>query len=164
MRLFSSPLSAADFIGGYTMPLLPMAAAQSAICFGAAALLGLPINTNVLVAIITLIPTAILFVGIGLLAGSLFNDKQVGGICGALLTNVSAWLSGTWFELDLVGGAFKTVSYLLPFAHAVDAARAAIAGDYASIFPHLWWVIGYAVIVMATAILAFKNKMNSENI
>ncbi len=91
------------------------------------------------------------------------TDKQVGGICGALLTNVSAWFSGTWFDLDLVGGAFKTIAYFLPFAHAVDAAKAAIAGDYNSILPHLWWVIGYAVVIMGLAIIIFRGKMNSDN-
>jgi len=93
----------------------------------------------------------------------LFNDKQVGGICGALLTNFSAWLSGTWFDLNLVGGTFKQVAYLLPFAHAVNAARAALSGNYSSIFPDLWWVIGYAVVIMAIAILVFTRKMNSDN-
>jgi ABC-2 type transport system permease protein len=110
-----------------------------------------------------LVPTAILFASTGLLAGSVFNDKQVGGICGALLTNVSGWLSGTWFDLGLVGGGFKRVAYLLPFAHAVDATRAAIAGDYALILPHLWWVIGYAAAVTVIAIVAFRRKMNGEN-
>lgn len=159
MRLFASPLAAADFILGYAAPLLPMAIAQSAICLIAGFFLGLPVNANALLALAVLIPPAILFTGIGLLAGSVFNDKQVGGICGALLTNLSAWFSGTWFDLGLVGGGFKTVAYLLPFAHSVDAARAAIAGDYASIFPHLWWVIGYAVAVTAIAIVAFRRKM-----
>ena len=109
-----------------------------------------------------LIPTAVLFIGIGLLAGSILNDKQVGGLCGALLTNLSAWLSGAWFDVRLVGGVFETIAYLLPFAHAVDAARAAVSGDYASIFPHLWWVIGYAVVILAIAIVVFKRKMNSD--
>lgn len=161
IRLFASPLSASDFILGYALPLLPMAIIQSAICFIASFFLGLSVDVNVLLALVVLIPTAVLFIGIGLLSGSVFNDKQVGGICGALLTNVSAWLSGTWFELDLVGGTFKTIAYLLPFAHAVDATRAALAGDYASIFPHLWWVIGYAVVIMIFAIIAFKRVMNS---
>jgi len=162
MRLFASPLSAYDFILGYTLPLLPMAVAQSVVCYLAAFILGLPINLNVLLAIVVTIPAALLYIGIGLWAGSVFNDKQVGGICGALLTNVSAWLSGTWFDLNLVGGAFKTISYLLPFAHSVDAAKAAVAGDYAAIFPHLWWVIGYAAVILFIAISAFKRKMNSE--
>lgn len=162
MRLFTAPLSAPDFIMGYTLPLIPMAILQTAICFIAAFFLGLPINANVSLSIIVLFPTAILFIGLGLLAGSIFNEKQVGSICGALLTNLSAWLSGTWFDLNLVGGWFKGIAYVLPFAHAVDAGRAAISGDYASILPHLWWVIGYALVIMVVAIFIFKQKMNSE--
>jgi ABC-2 type transport system permease protein len=161
VRLFASPLSASDYILGYVLPLLPMAVMQIAICFAASFFLGLPVDLNVLLSLVILIPAAVLFIGIGLLAGSIFTDKQVGGICGALLTNVSAWLSGTWFDLNLVGGAFKTVAYLLPFAHAVDAAKAAVAGDYASVFPHLWWVIGYAAAINCIAVIVFKKKMKS---
>ena len=164
MRLFASPLSASDFILGYALPLLPMAILQSSVCFIASFFLGLPMNVNVLLALVVLIPPAILYIGIGLLAGSVLTDKQVGGICGALLTNVSAWLSGTWFDLSLVGGAFKRIAYALPFAHAVDATRAALAGDYASIFPHLWWVIGYAAVIMVIAVVVFKRKMNSDSV
>jgi ABC-2 type transport system permease protein len=163
MRLFASPLTASDFILGYTLPLLPMAVAQSIICFIAAFFLGLAVNGNVLLALVVLIPAAALFIGIGLLAGSVLSDKQVGGICGALLTNVSAWLSGTWFDLNLVGSGFKSVAYTLPFARAVDATRAALAGDYPSIFPHLWWVIGYAVAILAVAIVVFNTRMKSDN-
>ncbi|WP_048600373.1 ABC transporter permease [Rubeoparvulum massiliense] len=163
LRLFTAPLSASDFIKGYTLPLIPMAILQITICFIAAFFLGLPINANVFLSIIVLLPTAILFIGFGLLAGSIFNEKQVGGICGALLTNLSAWLSGTWFDLNLVGGWFKEIAYVLPFAHAVDASRAALSGEYASIFPHLWWVIGYALVIIAVAIFTFKRKMNSDN-
>jgi len=164
MRLFASPLSASDFILGYALPLLPMALLQCTLCFVAAFFLGLPINANILLALAVLIPPAALYIGIGLLGGSVLTDKQVGGICGALLTNVSAWLSGTWFDLNLVGGAFKRIAYALPFAHAVDAAKAAIAGDYASILPHLWWVIGYATAILVIAVIAFKSKMNSDSI
>lgn len=162
MRLFTTPLSASDYIMGYTLPLLPMAILQIAISFIAAFFLGLPVNANVLLSLIVLMPTAVLFIGIGLLAGSIFNEKQVSSICGALLTNLSAWLSGTWFDLNLIGGWFKEIAYALPFAHAVDAGRAAISGDYSSILPHLWWVIGYAVVIMVIAIFIFKKKMDGE--
>lgn len=163
MRLFTSPLTASEFILGYTLPVLPLAFAQAAICFITAFFLGLPVNANILLALVVLVPSAVLYIGIGLLAGTLLNDRQVGGICGALLTNVSALLGNIWFDLSLVGGAFKSAAYLLPFAHAVDATRAAVAGDYGSIFPHLWWVIGYAVAVMAVAIFVFRKKMKGEN-
>jgi ABC-2 type transport system permease protein len=163
MRLFASPLTARDFILGYIIPILPMAVAQSIVCFIAAFFLGLTLTVNVLLALLVLLPTAALFIGIGLLAGSLLSDKAVGGICGALLTNVSAWLSGIWFDLNLVGGWFKSLAYALPFAHAVDAARAALSGDYPSIFPHLVWVLGYAVLILVIAIVVFSTRMKSDN-
>ncbi len=164
LRLFTSPLTSSNFIFGYTLPLLPMAVVQVAMCFIVAFFLGLTVSINVLLTIIVLIPVAILFIAIGLLSGSLFNEKQVSGVCGALLTNLSAWLSGTWFDLDLVGGTFKTVADALPFVHAVNAGRAALSGNYSAIFPDLWWVIGYTVAVMAIAILVFTRKMNGDNI
>lgn len=162
MRLFSSPLTGAHFILGYALPLIPMAMMQSAICFIAAFFLGLPISINVLMVFVALIPASLLFIAIGLLAGSLLTDKQVSGICGALLTNLAAWLSGTWFDLNLVGGGFKKVAYALPFVHAVDAGKAALAGNYDGLFPHLWWVIGYAAATFVLAVLAFSKKMKGD--
>lgn len=164
LRLFTSPMTAADFIGGYTLPLLPLAVAQSAVCFLAALLLGLKATASILMALIVLLPAAVLFIGIGLLCGSIFTDRQVGGICGALLTNVSAWLSGTWFDPKLVGGAFEKLAAALPFQHAVDAGRAALAGDYAAVFPDLWWVIAYAAGVLIVAILVFQKKMHADQV
>jgi ABC-2 type transport system permease protein len=162
MRLFASPLKASDYILGYTIPLFPLALAQIVIGFAVAAALGFSINLYVLLSVVTLIPTALLFIGIGLLCGSIFTDKQVGGICGALLTNLSAWLSGTWFDIDLVGGVFKKIAETLPFYHAVEAARAAVSGKVGGIFPDLWWVIAYATVIMIAAILVFTHKMRSD--
>jgi ABC-2 type transport system permease protein len=122
-------------------------------------LLGLKWTGNILMALVLLIPASVVFIGIGLLCGSLLNDKQVGGLCGALLTNLTAWLSGTWFDLELVGGAFKRIAYSLPFVHAVDMGKAVMAGNYEGIFPHLWWVLGYAAAMTVLAIAAFRKKM-----
>ena len=162
LRLFASPLSARDFILGYTIPMLPLAAGQSVVCFAAAVILGLKPSLSLLTALVVLLPAALLFIGIGLLCGSLLTDRQVGGVCGALLTNLSAWLSGTWFDLNLVGGGFKAVAEALPFVHAVNAARAAITGNYGAIFPDLWWVVGYAVVILIIAVLLFHRKMSAD--
>lgn len=161
VRLFASPMSSRDFILAYALPLLPMAVAQSVICFLLAFVLGLPVTFSVLPAILVLVPAALFFIGIGLITGSVLNDKQVGGICGALLTNLCAWLSGAWFDVKLIGGAFEKIANLLPFCHAVDAARAALAGDYASILPDLAWVVGWAVISLVAAVLIFNKKMRA---
>ena len=136
-RLYTTPLTSVDFILGYTLPIIPIAIAQSVICYIAAIILGIDITINIIYAVISIIPVSILYIALGLLCGSVLNDKQVGGICGALLTYLSAWLSGVWFDLDLVGGAFKKIAYALPFVHAVDMERAILAGDFSGIFPHL---------------------------
>lgn len=162
MRLFAAPLASGNFILGYTLPLLPLALGQSFICYLAALPLGLPFTARLLPAILLAAPAALLFIGIGLLCGSLFTDRQVGGLCGALLTNLSAWLSGTWFDFELVGGWFAGIARALPFSHAVDAGRAALAGDWAAIGPHLAWVCAWAAAVCLAAVLVFRRKMKAE--
>lgn len=158
-RLTASPMTAADFLLGYLLPMLPMAAGQTAICLGAAVALGLPPSWNLLAAGLSLIPSALLFIALGLLCGTLLNDKQVGGICGALLTNVTAWLAGIWFDLSLVGGPFQAVAYALPFVHGADGAKAALAGDWAALPGHLIWVSAWAAAVFILAVLLFRRRL-----
>lgn len=158
-RLAASPMTASDFLLGYLLPLLPMAVGQSVICLGAAVALGLPLSWNLPAAVFSLIPSALLFIALGLLCGTLFNDRQVGGMCGALLTNVTAWLAGIWFDLSLMGGGFKTFAYLLPFAHGADGAKAALAGDWAALPGHLLWVAAWAAAVMALAVALFRRRL-----
>lgn len=161
-RLYTTPLTPTDFILGYTLPIMPIAVAQCMICYIAAVILGLAITPNILLAILFILPVSVFYIALGLLCGSVFTDKQVGGICGALLTNLSAWLSGIWFDLDLVGGAFKKTAYVLPFVHAVEMEKAALAGDFSGIFPHLWWVLGYAAAALILAVLLFLRQMRRQ--
>lgn len=161
-RLYTTPLTGIDYILAYTLPVLPISVAQTLICYLLALLLGLKLTVNILLAVLLIIPVTFLFIGLGLLCGSLLNDKQVGGICGALLTNLTAWLSGTWFDLDLVGGAFKKIAYLLPFVHAVEMERAALSGRFAEILPHFLWVAGYAVLILAAAVFCFLRQMKKQ--
>ena len=136
-RLYTTPLTAADFIFGYTLPFLFMALAQSVICYIVAALLGLKLNITVLYAVLFIIPIALFYISLGLICGSVLTSKQVGGICGALLTTLSAWLS-------------------------VELERAVFSGNYADMFPHIWWVLGYTAIVVVGAILLFLRQMKKQ--
>jgi len=161
-RLYTTPLTASDYILGYTLPMLPIVLGQGVICFAAAVILGLEPCVGILWCLLFLLPISIFFIALGLLCGSIFNDKQVGGICGALLTNLAAWLSGTWFDLELVGGAFKSIAYALPFAHAVELERALYAGRFGDIVPHLAWVLGYGLVTLVISVLVFTRQMKKE--
>ena len=161
-RLYTTPLTPIDFILGYTLPIVPIAVAQSIVCYICALALGLEPSVNILPAILFVIPVSLLFIALGLLCGSVLNSKQVGGVCGALLTNLSAWLSGIWFDLELVGGAFRNVAYALPFVHAVDLERAVISGSFTDIGEHLIFVLGYAVVLLAAAVAMFLRQMKKH--
>ena len=161
-RLYTTPLKPIDFILGYTLPMIPIAIMQSVICYIVAIFLGLSVKINILLAILLILPISVFFVALGLLFGSILNDKQVGGICGALLTNLSGWFSGTWFDLELVGGAFGKIAYSLPFVHAVELERAVLLANYSDIFSHLWWVLGYAFGALALAVVSFLRQMKKQ--
>lgn len=162
MRLFTSPLKSYEFILGYTLPLIPMSVAQTVICYAASLFFGLELSADILLAVVVNIPIAIVFIAIGLLCGTVLNDKAVGGVCGALLTNLSAWFSNIWFDTALVGGWFESLANALPFAHAVNAARYAIDGSYSLIMPELLWVIVYAVVLLVVSAVVFSVRMRGN--
>ena len=116
------------------LPVVPIALAQCIVCYGFAMLLGLKPTVTMIWAVLTVLPAAFFFIGAGAFVRQHHEyRKQVGGLCGALLTNLTAWLSGTWFDLELVGGAFEKVAYALPFVHAVEIERAVLAGNWAGV-------------------------------
>ncbi len=161
-RLYTTPMKASDFIAGYMLPMLPMAIGQSCACYLTAIALGLPVSINILYGILLLIPVSVFYISLGLLCGSVLNVKAVGGICGALLTNLSAWFSGVWFDLELVGGTFGKIANVLPFVHAVELERAVIRGDLAGGLHHIYPVLIYGVITVASAIILFLHQMRKQ--
>lgn len=161
-RLYTTPMSGAGFIIGYMLPILPIAIGQTAICYLFAIPLGLTVSINIIYAIIGIIPMAVFNIALGLLCGSLLGVKQVGGICGALLTNLSAWLSGVWFDLKLVGGYFEKLANMLPFVHAAEMEKALFCGDFALAAPHLLPLVLYGAAITVLAVLSFLWQMKKQ--
>jgi ABC-2 type transport system permease protein len=163
MRLFTSPMRSADFILGYTLPMLVVAAAQAVITLLASLFFGLALSWTMLPAILVTALNALLFVGLGLLSGSLLNEKAVGGICGALLTNLAGWFSGIFIPLDLIGGAFKKSAELMPFYHSVQATKATLSGNFGELLPHIAVVLGYTLVIYGLAVIIFHRKMHGDS-
>lgn len=159
LRLFTSPLKPSEFIVGYTLPIIPMALAQSAICYLFALFYGLPVSVNLPVAVVCNLPIAVFYIALGLLLGSVLNEKAVGGICGALVTNLSAWFANIWFDTSMVGGVFEKIADILPFSHAVTLARAAVSGNLAGATTDLLWVSAYALVFLTAAVIVFARQL-----
>ena len=161
-RLYTTPLTGVDFIVGYMLPILPIALGQTVICYLFAIPLGLTVSVNIIYAVIGIIPIAIFNIALGLLFGSILGVKQVGGICGALLTNLSAWLSGVWFDMKLVGGAFEKVANVLPFVHAVEMEKALFNGNFEAAAAHILPILLYGIFATAIAVFCFLRQMKKQ--
>ena len=161
-RLYTTPLTGADFILGYMLPILPIALGQVVICYLFAIPLGLTVSVNILYAVMGMIPMAVFNVALGLLCGSLLGVRQVGGICGALLTNLSAWFSGVWFDLSLVGGTFQKIANMLPFVHAAEMEKALFQGRFEAAAMHALPVILYSLLALAGAVAWFLRQMKKQ--
>ena len=161
-RLYTTPLTGLDFILGYMLPLLPITLAQTLACYLFAIPLGLTVSPNIVYALLGIIPMAVFNIGLGLLCGSVLGVKQVGGVCGALLTNLSAWLSGVWFDLDLVGGIFAKVAHALPFFHAAELEKALFSGNFEAAAEHILPILLCSALVTAAAVFCFLRQMNKQ--
>ena len=161
-RLYSTPLTGTDFILGYMLPILPIAIGQILFCYLFSILLGLTVSIHILYAVFGIIPMAVFNIALGLLCGSVFGVKQVGGICGALLTNLSAWFSGVWFDLDLVGGAFRKIADLLPFVHGAELEKALFLGNFDAAASHLLPVVLYSIGTTMVAVFLFLRQMKNQ--
>lgn len=161
-RLYTTPLTGFDFIMGYMLPIIPIAIGQSLICYLFAIPLGLSVSTNIMYAVVGIIPMAIFNIALGLLCGSILGVKQVGGICGALLTNLSAWLSGVWFDLKLVGGFFEKAANVLPFMHAAEMEKALFNGNFTMAASHLFPVLLYCAGTTVVAVFLFLRQMKKQ--
>lgn len=157
-RLYTTPMRGRDFLLGYALPMLPMALGQSLVCYGAAVALGLPLSGELFLAALTTVPVSLFYIALGLLCGSVLGVRQAGSVCGALFTNLSAWLSGTWFDLELVGGSFRRVAYALPFVHAVNLEKAVLSGHPSQGLADLLWVLAYALVTMLLAAALFLRQ------
>ena len=159
-RLYTTPLTGLDFILGYMLPILPIVIGQTVICYLFAVPLGLTVSINVVYAVIGILPMAVFHIALGLLCGSILGVKQVGGICGALLTNLSAWLSGVWFDLHLVGGLFEKIASALPFFHAVEMEKALFCGNWEAASSHFLPVLLYSIGTTIAAVFSFLRQTN----
>ena len=160
-RLYTTPMKGVDFIVGYTLPLVPIGVLQTAACYFTAVCLGHTVGWELLLCLVYSLPACLFFIGLGVFFGSILTDKQAGGICGSLVTNVSALLSGAWFDLSLVGGAFEKVANVLPFVHAVEMQRAAFS-SYQGFGGHLAWTCAYALLACAIAVVAFLRQREQK--
>ena len=157
-RLRAAPMTAWDFLLGYLAPMVPMALAQLAAAYLAALPLGLRATPRIFLAIAVQLPLAVFHIAAGMICGCCLRERQVGGLCGALATNLSAWLSGAWFDVSLVGGVFAKLAEALPFYQATMCGRQALSSG--SVDGRRFAILcAYALLTLAAAVVIAKHRL-----
>jgi ABC-2 type transport system permease protein len=158
-RLLTAPLRSSDFVAAYSLPYLPVAIIQGVVVFGIGAFLGMEVNGSLGLVFLVLFVMAIFYIGLGMILGSLLSVGPLSGAYTAVL--LLTIFGGAWFDLGEIGGVFQTVGNALPFAHGLDATRAVMAdgAGFGAIATDFYWVLGYALVAFALAVVVFKRRM-----
>lgn len=168
-RLYTSPMTTLDFVIGYTIPGLIITIGQVVACYITAAIIGLATGIQlsyigITLAIISTIPAMFMFIGFGILFGSLFSDQAAPGISSIVIT-MSGFLSGAWMLVN-PGTALSAIFSALPFYPAVSVGRIVLSLNetaFANIGGYLAIVCAYAVAVFSLSVVAFRKKTVSDS-
>ena len=158
-RLLTAPLRANDFISAYSLPYIPVALIQIVVVFAIGGLLGLEISGNAGLVFLILFVMSIGYIGLGMILGSLFTEKQVGIVW--IPVNLLTIFGGAWMDLEDIGGVIQSTMNALPFAHAIDAARDVMMHGvgFSDIAIDFYWVIGYTLVFFALGVFLFRRRM-----
>ena len=158
-RLLTTPLRANDFVVAYSAPYVAVAAIQAVLVFAAGLFFGLGVEGNPAVPVLVLAVMALWYVGMGMIIGALVPYKAVTGPWTVVL--LLTIFGGTWVNLEDIGGVFQTVADVFPFAHALEAMRAAMVGGagFGDVAGDLVWVAAYTAAVAVLAVIVFRRRM-----
>lgn len=166
IRLYASPMKSIDFVAGYTLPILVIAILQSIITFGAALIVTLFTKEtlqpeNLLFCLLPLLPAALLFLGLGMLFGTILGVKAAPGVC-SILISVVCMLGGIWMDIDALGGGLMKLAHILPFYQAVKAARMAVMGRFSEMWDPLFRTAVYGLGIYLLAVGALRHRMKKD--
>lgn len=166
LRLYASPMLPVDYIVGYTLPVCLLGLAQMTICFAAAFIIGICTGYtfaigDILLSMLALLPSMLLFAGIGILFGSVVNEKAAPGLCSIIIT-VTGMVGGIWMDIDGLGGVIQKVANVLPFYHGVSLAKLPFAENTDRMLEHLIWTVSFGLVVYVLAVIVFQLKMKQD--
>lgn len=122
-RLYSSPMKPIDFILGYAIVGFVIGVCQSIICIFAGFIISLITNVafisfgSCILLILSQMPVLLINIFLGILIGTIFNDKTAPGISSVFIS-LAGMLGGCWMPIETMG-AIETFCRYLPFYPSV---------------------------------------------
>jgi len=164
-RLYVSPAKPFEFIFGYTVALMPLSLGQSILFFVVGGIIDPTFwSATMPLGVLLSLFTSILFIGLGLLIGSLCNERAVGGVCSIVITGQSI-LSGMWFPIDGLPRGITILMRVLPFRNATMLLQNVVNGytdAFQDVVVPILILLAYTLAVLLAAILVFRSKMKKQ--
>ena len=168
IRLFATPMKSSNFTNGYILPMILVAFVQAVISLIAAVIIALIIGEEIkllgfLLVLAAMIPSAFMFIAIGIIFGTLFNEKAAPGLC-SIVISLGSFIGGIWFDVEGAGGVMYKISKSLPFFYCTKSVRSAIKLDLT------WETFGLPIIIVSAsaivlsilAVFCFKKRMKAD--
>lgn len=168
MRMYATPMRALDFTVGYQLPMLGISLVQGLLIAAASLIISLVTDGGLtvgglLVSLPALVPSALLFTALGLLFGTLFNEKAAPGLC-SIVISLGSFLGSIWFDAEATGGVLLKISKCLPFYYCTKSVRAAVRLELTgeAFWLPLLVVCCCAALLTVCAAEVFRLKMRAE--
>ena len=174
-RLYSSPMRAYDFVLGYAIVGLIIGLCQAVVCIVTGGVIAIITREaflglgQLILLVLSQIPMLITFVFVGILIGTVFNDKSAPGIS-SIFISVAGILGGCWMPIETMGG-FEKFARLLPFYPSVYVGRvvskATTAFNTVYVFDSVakWGIVAiilYMAVSLILTFVLFKKNMVSD--
>lgn len=162
IRLGVSPMRPIEYIIGYIISLIPIVVMQSTLIFIFAVILGLDLSINIIFAILVSIPISILFIGLGILIGSLFSEKASSGIS-SIVIQLVCFTSGMYFDKNLLGSTFSKICDALPFESSLIIIKGILNDINMISTKNIILFVIYLLVILLFSSFSFKRKMISDD-
>lgn len=164
-RLYVTETKSYEFIFGYILSLIPIIFIQSTLFFVIGGIINSSFwSVNIIYGILGSMITSFLFIGFGILFGSICNIKSIGGISSIIICGQSI-LSGMWFPLEGIPQEIIVAMNVLPFRNASTFIQSIVNGSnnlFDDVILPLIIILIYTAIIYLLAIFIFKKKMKSQ--
>ena len=165
-RLYSSPMKSYHFILGYSLVGLFIGLLQTGVCIITGFIISLISNIgfitigNIVLLIISQLPILITNIFLGILFGTIFNDKSAPGICSVFIS-FSGILGGCWMPFCRFLPFYPSVYIGRIITNSTNALGLAYSFDNIAILgliPIFIFMFGSIILT----IIAFKKNMVSD--
>lgn len=164
-RLYVSKTKSYEFIISYVLAIIPIVFVQSILFFLIGGIFDETLfKIEMLYSILLSVITSLLFLGLGVLFGSLCNERSIGGVASIIISAQSV-LSGMWFPVEGLDGGMIKVMNALPFKNATILIQNTLNGInnvYDDFIKPLIIVLIYSLVIFIFAIATFKRKMKNR--